>query len=181
MRDSEFQFRLSEGKCCPGNIASGLCSQPCTSWVWIYSSVPALIPVTPGRPLPGAAPQSVAMGKKTGRGGFGEQEINGYQEVSWRKERSGLRELGSDNGLGGVKKKKDRKFTFVTGEKEEASKGDEMGEDTVKLTAREDVRWKKAIFSLPKYADGLDCNVSLTESNFRKLFLSEKKIKYIIF
>lgn len=106
MRDSEFQFRLSEGKCCPGNIASGLCSQPCTSWVWIYSSVPALIPVTPSRPLPGAAPQSVAMGKKTGRGGFGEQEINGYQEVSWRKEGSGLRELGSDNGLGGVKKKK---------------------------------------------------------------------------
>lgn len=51
----------------------------------------------------------------------------------------------------------------------------------IQLTAREDVRWKKAIFSLPKYADGLDCNVSPTESNFRKLFLSEKKIKYIIF
>lgn len=121
------------------------------------------------------------VGKKTGRGGFGEQEINGYQEVSWRKERSGLREHGSDNGLGRVKKKKDRKFTFVTGEKEEASKGDVMGKDTVKLTAREDARWKKAIFSLPKYADGLDCNVSPTESNFRKLVPSEKKIKYVIF
>lgn len=30
-------------------------------------------------------------------------------------------------------------------------------------------------FFLPKYADGLDRYVSLTESNFRKLFLSEKK------
>lgn len=35
-----------------------------------------------------------------------------------------LREHRSDNGLGRVKKKKkDRKFTFVTGEKEEASEG----------------------------------------------------------
>lgn len=42
----------------------------------------ALIPVTPSRPLPWAALQSVAMGKKTGKGGFGEWEINGYQEVS---------------------------------------------------------------------------------------------------
>lgn len=50
-----------------------------------------------------------------------------------------------------------------------------MGEDTVKLAAREDARWKKAIFSLQKYADGFDCNVSPTESNFRKLFSSEKK------
>lgn len=56
-----------------------------------------------------------------------------------------------------------------------------MDEDTVKLTAREDARWKKAIFSLRKYADRFDCNVSPTESNFRKLFPSEKKIKYVIF
>lgn len=61
------------------------------------------------------------------------------------------------------------------GEREEASKRDEMGEDTVKLAAREDARWKKAIFFLRKYADGFDCNVSLTESNFRKLFPSEEK------
>lgn len=56
-----------------------------------------------------------------------------------------------------------------------------MGKDTVKLTAREDARWKKAIFSLRKYADGFDCNVSPTESNFRKLFPSGKKIKYFFF
>lgn len=56
-----------------------------------------------------------------------------------------------------------------------------MGEDTVKLTAREDARWKKAIFSLRKYADGFDCNVSPTESNFRKLFLSEKKQQILYF
>jgi len=38
----------------------------------------------------------MAMGKKTGRGVFWEEEMNGYQwcdrKVSWRKERSGLRE-----------------------------------------------------------------------------------------
>lgn len=102
---------------------------------------PLLFLQRPAAHLPGAALRFMAMGKKTGRGGFWEEEINGYQwcdrKVSWRKERSGLREHGSDNGLDRVKeKKKDRKFTFVTGEKEEARKGDEMGEDTVKLTAR---------------------------------------------
>lgn len=35
---------------------------------------------------------------------------------------------------------------------------------------------RRQFFSL-KYADGLECNVSPTESNFRKLFFNEKKEK----
>lgn len=71
---------------------------------------PSLSPFLPAACLPGAALSSTAMGKKTGRGGFGEEEVNGYQrrdsKVSWRKERSGLSEHRSDNGLERVKKKK---------------------------------------------------------------------------
>jgi len=46
-------------------------------------------------------------GKEHKRGGFGQEGVNGYRQrsgkVSWRKERSGQREHGSDNGSDVVK------------------------------------------------------------------------------
>lgn len=55
---------------------------------------------------------------------------------------------------------------------------DEMGEDTVMLTARGDGRWEEAIFFFQNMQMGLTA-VSLTESNFRKLFLCGKKEKML--
>lgn len=57
---------------------------------------------------------------------------------------------------------------------------DEMGEDTVTLTARGDGRWEEAIFFFQNMQMGLTA-VSLTESNFRKLFLCGKKKDVISF
>lgn len=93
-----------------GILQEGSVPSPVQLGVGFTPYSPLLFLQHPAAHLPGAALRFMAMGKKTGRGGFWEEEINGYQwcdrKVSWRKERSGLREHGSDNGLDRVKEKK---------------------------------------------------------------------------
>lgn len=77
-----------------------------------------------------------------GRCGFWEGDISGYQwcdrKVSWRKERSGLREHGSDNGLGRVKRKKKTGNSHLLQEKRR-KQGKRIKWVNTQLTSREDV------------------------------------------
>lgn len=67
----------------------------------------ALIPCSYFYSSPKGCSMNHGYGKEHERNGFGQEGVNGYQQlagkVSWRKERSGQREHGSDNGSDVVK------------------------------------------------------------------------------
>lgn len=125
----------------------------------------------------------MAMGKKTGRGVFGEEQVNGYRwsngKVSWRKERSGQREPRSDNGSDMVKKRTGNSY-LLQKKRRKPGKGMKWVRMRLGYQPEKMCGGRRQFFSL-KYADGLECNVSLTESNFRKLFFNEKTKKTLLF